>query len=120
MSQDPTFQRILDALANDPNPAVRMEAAQTLGNYVDELSDDEYEAARSALDKALTDPDPTVLMAAMSAMTAYNRRGAAVFEEEDALPEEDAAQAAVCSVCGKPEALIDDGGCGRADCPYQG
>jgi hypothetical protein len=26
---------------------------------------------------------------------------------------------AVCSVCGRPEALIPDDGCERDDCPYQ-
>lgn len=120
MSEDPTFKNILNALANNPDSAVRIEAAQTLGNYVDQLTDAEYEAARSALDKALTDPDPMVLMAAMNAMTAYNRRGAsALVEEEETVEDEGAAQAAVCSVCGKPEALIADGGCGRDDCPYQ-
>lgn len=122
MSEDPTFNNILDALANDPNPTVRAEAAQTLGDYVDQLTDAEYETARSALDKALTDPDPMVLMAAMNAMTQYDRRGAAAMYDDDELQapvDEAAAQAAICSVCGKPEALIAADGCGRADCPYQ-
>lgn len=121
MSDDPTFRNIINALANDPDPLVRMEAAQTLGEFVDELTDAEYEAARGALNKALTDPDPLVLTAAMTAMTNYNRQGAAaMFDDDEASPVEDdaVAESAVCAVCGRPEALIPEGGCERDDCPY--
>jgi HEAT repeat protein len=122
MSADPEFQNLIDTLQNSPNASARKKAALALGDYVDNLSDDEYERARTALDRALSDPDPIVITTAMGALTKFNRQsGGDDFmvqgdSEEDMLhpPEQ-----AVCSVCGRPEALIPDGGCERDDCPYK-
>ncbi|MGB7342198.1 MAG: HEAT repeat domain-containing protein [Phototrophicaceae bacterium] len=118
---DPEFLALIDTLHNSPDASERMQAARALGNYVDDFSDEEYEMAKSALNKAMTDNNPLVLTAAMGSMTKFNRMIGTddVFlhgdDQDDILP----AEKAVCSVCGRPEALIADGGCERADCPYK-
>lgn len=117
---DPEFAALIDTLLESDDSSERRQAAQTLGKYVDELNDTEYEAAKSALNKALTDTDPMVLMAAMGALTKYNRMAGdddMVIhgdDKDDILPPEKA----TCTVCGRPEALIPDDGCERDDCPY--
>ncbi|MEO0595822.1 MAG: HEAT repeat domain-containing protein [Chloroflexota bacterium] len=70
---DPEFAGLIDTLLNSDNSAERRQAAKTLGDYVDDLNDEEYDAAKDALNRALTDADPMVLMAAMGALTKYNR-----------------------------------------------
>lgn len=118
---DPEFANLIDTLHNSPDAGERMKAARALGEYVDDLNDEEYEAAKKALNKAMTDSNPMVLTAAMGAMTRFNRMTGeddVVLhgdDEDDILPAEKAA----CSVCGRPEALIPDGGCERDDCPYK-
>jgi hypothetical protein len=120
MSKDPEFLALLETLLKHPNSSERGKAARALGDYVDNLNDDEYEDAKSALNSALADKDPMVLMAAMGALTKYNRQaGSGDYEvvgdkKEDLLPPP---TRAVCKVCGKPEALIS-GKCERDDCPY--
>ncbi|MEL6403649.1 MAG: HEAT repeat domain-containing protein [Chloroflexota bacterium] len=118
---DPEFAGLIDTLLNSDNSAERRQAAKTLGDYVDDLNDEEYDAAKDALNRALTDADPMVLMAAMGALTKYNRMSGKDDivlhgdDKDDILPPEKA----TCSVCGRPEALIPDGGCERDDCPYK-
>lgn len=118
---DAEFKALIDTLLNSPDDMARMQAARALGDYVDDLSDEEYEAGKSALNRAMTDSNPMVLTAAMGSMTKYNRMTGeddVVLHgdrEEDILPPEKAA----CVVCGRPEALIPDGGCERDDCPYK-
>jgi len=118
---DPEFANLIDTLHNSPDAGERMKAARALGDYVDDLNDEEYEAAKKALNKAMTDSNPMVLTAAMGAMTKFNRMTGdddVVLhgdDEDDILP----AEKAVCSVCGRPEALIPDDGCERDDCPYK-
>jgi hypothetical protein len=122
MSDDPAFNGLIDTLLNSPDGTARQKAAMTLGQYVDELSDDEYAEARQALNQALTDPDPDVINAVMQALSQYNREtrfSGDDYElhgdaEDDMLPEKGAS----CAVCGRPEPLIPDGGCERDDCPY--
>jgi hypothetical protein len=73
----------------------------------------------------MMDPDPMVLTSAMQSMTKFTRGGGVQITgdidvhgdtEEDLLHPP---TKAVCSVCGRPEALIPDDGCERDDCPYQ-
>jgi len=125
MAKDAEFQNLIDTLLNNPDSSARMKAARALGDYVTNLSDEEYQEAKKALDRALSDSDPMVLTAAMGSLTRYNRQGGPKHiveenidvhgdSEEDLLPSR-----AVCEVCGRPEALIPDGGCDRDDCPYK-
>jgi uncharacterized membrane-anchored protein YjiN (DUF445 family) len=118
MAQDAEFQAILDNMLNNPDPTQRAKAARILGDYVDELQDDEYEEAKRALNQAMTDPDPRVLTTVMQTMAKYDRLGKLLDlhgdSEDDMLPE----KASACNVCGRPEAVIPDGGCERDDCPY--
>lgn len=127
MANDSEFQNLIDTLLKDPDSSARMKAARTLGDYVDKLDDEEYEQAKKALDRALSDSDPMVLTSAMGALTKYNRKGGPKHivgenidvhgdTEEDLLPPP---SRAICEVCGRPEALIPDGGCERGDCPYK-
>lgn len=117
---DPEFKALLDTLNNSSDAGERADAARKLGNYVDDLNDEEYELAKAALNKALADPDPTVLMAAMQSITKYDRIGAGDIDIHGDTPEDlgVAEQGTSCSVCGRPEALIPEGGCERDDCPY--
>lgn len=118
---DAEFQALIDTLLNSDDASERAQAARTLGQYVDNLNDEEYEAAKKALNRAMTDHNPLVLTAVMGAMTRYNRMTGdddIVLhgdDKDDILPLERAA----CSVCGRPEALIPAGGCERDDCPYK-
>lgn len=119
MSQDSEFRNIVRALRQHPQSNARAEAARILGNYVDQLNDEEYHIAREALNNALTDSDPTVLMAAMQSLTKYNREGASAMGAVEEADDDTIAQAAACAVCGRPEVLIPEGGCERDDCPYK-
>lgn len=119
---DSEFAALIDTLLNSPDDMARMQAARALGDYVADLNDEEYEAAKSALNRAMTDSNPMVLTAAMGSMTKFNRKTPDDDDDffhgddkDDILPPEKA----TCSVCGRPEALIPDGGCERDDCPYK-
>ena len=70
---DSEFEILIDTLLNSTDDMARMQAARALGNYVDDLNDEEYEAAKSALNRAMTDSNPMVLTAAMGSMTKFNR-----------------------------------------------
>ncbi len=122
MSDDPAFNGLIDTLLNSREGTARQKAAMTLGQYVDDLSDEEYTEAKQALNQALADPDPNVINAVMQALARYNRNTSFSGDdyeiqgdtEADMLPEKGAS----CAVCGRPEPLIPDGGCERDDCPY--
>lgn len=126
MSDDLTFDDLLHYLQRDSDPQNRAEAARILGDFVQELDQDEYRRARSVLNAALADPDPMVIMAVMNALTAYNREGRHIkgkdFEVHGDSPDDLGVappEQAACKVCARPEALIPDGGCERKDCPYK-
>lgn len=125
MANNADFQNLIDTLLKGNNTNDRMKAAKALGDYVNDLSDDEYEQAKKALDKAMMDSDPMVLTTAMQSMTKFTRGGGIQITgdidvhgdtEEDLLHPP---TKSVCSVCHRPEALIPDAGCERDDCPYK-
>ena len=123
MSDDQvTFEDIIYHLQNNPDGATRAEAAQVLGDYVEQLSDGQYDIARQALNVALADPDPAVIMAAMMSLSRY-QRGAPPAAAMDAVADqaEEAASliGGACAVCGKPEMLIDGATCEEPNCPYR-
>lgn len=124
MSQDPEFLGLLQALLHAPKAGDRVQAARILGQYVDHLNDEEYAEARDALNSALRDADPMVLMEAMQSLTRYDRE-IRLIRSEEAMQEDveedniEPIEQAVCKLCGRPEALISAGGCERADCPYR-
>ncbi|MDQ7027259.1 MAG: hypothetical protein Q9P01_17660 [Anaerolineae bacterium] len=125
MANNSDFQDLIDTLLKGDNANHRMQAAKALGDYVNDLSDDEYEQAKKALDSAMMDPDPMVLTTAMQSMTKFTRGGGIQITGDIDVhgdTEADLLQAptkSVCSVCHRPEALIPDGGCERDDCPYK-
>lgn len=110
------FQALLAQLASQDS-AERAAAAKNLGQQVDSLDDDQYNAAKEALNNALADRDPMVLMAAMNALSNFSRAGLPVMDEDDI--EETELIAVVCSVCGKPEMLADGTTCEYGNCPYK-
>lgn len=110
------FQALLTQLASQ-NATVRASAAQALGENVGELDDDQYEAAKQALNNALIDPDPMVLMSAMSALSKFSRAALPLIEAAD--DEETELVAVICPVCGKPEMLADPATCEYSNCPYK-
>lgn len=127
MSSDSDFQNLVDTLLNSSDSSARMSAARSLGDYVDKLNDEEYDEAKKALDRAMTDPDPMVLTTAMGSLMKFNRQSGPRHivdgdmdvhgdDEDDILHPP---TKAVCDVCGRPEALIAQGGCERDDCPYK-
>lgn len=119
---DLTFDDIIHILLNDGDAANRAEAARVLGEYVGALSNAEYGVAVDALNQALTDSNPLVIGAAMSAMTRYQRNVPPRLTGDEfeihGDPQGMIAPSA-CAVCGRPEALVPDGGCERGDCPYR-
>jgi len=119
MSDEVTFDDVLYHLAHNPQADARAYAAELLGQYVDQLSDEEYKQASGALNQALSDPDPTVIMAVMQALSAYNRK--ARQQAKQALQSASAPPIAIrlCAVCSKPEALADPKLCPHQDCPYK-
>ena len=121
MSDEVTFEDVIHHLRHNEDPSARAEAAQMLGDYVDDLSDEEYDAAAAALNEALTDPDPMVLMAAMSALSHYTRRTAEMeqVQVEEAADRKIEAVSNTCAVCGKPEVLIAAESCDYENCPYK-
>lgn len=121
MSDEVTFEDVVYHLRHNEDASTRAEAAQMLGDYVDDLSDDEYDQAASALNEALTDPDPMVLMAAMNALSHYTRRTAEMeqVQVEEATDRKIEAVSNTCAVCGKPEVLVDAESCDYEECPYK-
>jgi hypothetical protein len=122
MSDEVTFDDVVYHLRHNDDPSVRAEAAQMLGDYVDNLSEDEYDIAANTLNEALTDPDPMVLMAAMTALSHYTRRTGemqAVSADDDDDDGDIEAVSNTCRVCGRPEVLIDAATCEYDMCPYK-
>lgn len=123
MSSDPEFANLLNTLLKSPVSAERMDAAHKLGRYANNLNDEEYEAAKSALNRALADPDPMVLMSAMQALGSYTRQSQEDYEDHIEGDDQDEIlkplERSGCRLCGRPEALIPEGGCERDDCPYR-
>jgi hypothetical protein len=121
MSQDGvSFEEILSYLVTHPRADGRAYAAELLGEHVDSLSDDEYQRAAHALNDALADADPQVVMAAMLAPSQYNRQALRQVEQAERQADETKLIAiALCKVCQKPEMLADITLCPHADCPYK-
>jgi len=117
MSNFPPIGELIDALMENDNPAVRAKAAQLIGEMSHTLNREDREAAKQVLNRAMLDADPTVLMAAMTALGQIP----AIVDEEDEDPEEDDApvKAESCAVCGKPMALVDADTCEYDACPYR-
>lgn len=109
--------QVIDQALNDSNPQTRAQAVRWLAENVDQLTDEQYEEAKRAVERAMMDSDPTVIMMAMQAMGSFTRAASQLqptAEEDDAEP-----VAAMCSVCGKPEWLINAADCEYATCPYK-
>ncbi|GEM_PF-1070326 len=115
-----TLEDVLHHLANNPDPAVRSEAAQMLGEYVKQLSDEEYQIAHKALNQALLDMHPSVIMAVMQSLSRFSRKAR---EQARIVKETGDKSAAVaitlCKVCNKPEAIADGSVCPHDNCPYK-
>jgi len=114
-----TFDEVIQMLqAGDAND--RIEAARMLADNQNDLSDDEYRTAVRALQTALADPDPQVIMVVMEALSRFTRETsemqAVTSEDDDA---EELVTVATCSVCGKPEVLVDPSTCEYENCPYK-
>lgn len=117
MSNFPPIDELIDALMEDGDAAVRAEAARLIGEMAHTLNNEDREAAKQALNRAMLDGDPMVLM---SAMTALGQIPAIVEDDDD--PEQDdvaPVKAESCSVCGKPMALVDPEHCQYDTCPYR-
>jgi hypothetical protein len=112
------FDSMIHHLKNNPDASIRVKAAQALGQAADSMNDEQYSSAMAALNQAMTDPDPMVLMAVMNAMS-YFDRGSADYESDESVDTGPAVQASACRVCGKPEALVDPNECEFANCPYK-
>jgi hypothetical protein len=112
------FDAMIHHLLNNPDAAIRVQAAQALAQSVGSLDDEQYSTALSALNQAMTDPDPMVLMAAMNAMGHFDR-AEDDFEPEQPVDTGPPVQASACRVCGKPEALVDANECEYPNCPYK-
>ena len=119
MSDNLSFEDVIDHLQNNPDSAARADAAKLLGDHVDDLSDDEYATAVQALNRALSDPDPMVLMAAMQTLPNFKRAQQQAENEAANDHSGEAVQAAACAVCGRPEALIHPETCEYDNCPYR-
>lgn len=116
-----SVQDAINALLAHDKAKVRVQAVEWLAGNVQQMNDEEYDAAKKAIERGLSDANPNVLMAAMQAIGAFNRRSVRIEEvyEEDPNGEEAEAVAAVCKVCGKPEMLINPATCEESNCPYR-
>lgn len=121
MSDFPSLDELVQALMEDSNPKVRAEAARLIGDMSANLSGEDREFAKQALNRAMTDPNPSVLMSAMSAMGRFP--SAIEDDDDDYFDEEDQEtmpiQAEACAVCGKPLALVEPASCPFDKCPYR-
>lgn len=119
MSDFPPIDELVGALMEDSNPQVRAEAARLIGEMAQTLNDEDREFAKQALNRAMTDPDPMVLMTVMNAL---GQLPTATIDDHDDDEEEDdtpLVKAEACAVCGKPLALTDPDTCQYDDCPYR-
>ncbi|GAB1419982.1 hypothetical protein MASR2M15_00550 [Anaerolineales bacterium] len=111
---------VIAALLNDTEADSRKDAANWLARNAPSFSADEQAEASRALDKAMMDPSPDVLMAVMTALSALaNAAPRSSAPDITDLPPATEVTAQGCSVCGKPEFLIDPESCEYANCPYR-
>lgn len=108
------LNELVDILQNDPDPMRRAQAAEELGNAADYMTDEDKHTLGRILNDAMMDPDPMVLTAAITALGKIR-----VEAVEDELAEIEPIHAAMCSVCGKPEALVNPTDCEYDNCPYR-
>lgn len=118
MSDFPPIDELIEALMEDGDSQIRAEAARLIGEMSHTLHGEDREAAKQALNRAMLDANPSVLMAAMSALGQFP---AIVDDEDDDIEEDDIApvKADSCAVCGKPMALVDGATCQFEACPYR-
>lgn len=107
----PSMDELVEALMEDSDAQVRAEAARLIGEMSHTLNGEDREFAKQALNRAMTDPDPMVLMAVMNAIGQFP--SAEIVEDDEEEEEDDTplVQAEVCPVCGKPLALFDHDEC---------
>ncbi len=119
MSDFPPIDDLIGALMEDGDPRIRAEAARLIGEMSHTLNAEDREFAKQALNRAMIDPDPSVLMSVMSAIGKFPTQ---VEEPEDDVLEDDSApvKADACAVCGRPMALVDADTCPQDNCPYKG
>lgn len=110
------LKHLIDRLQSAGQSQERAKAASQLAEIADLLNDEHYKDAMHALNNALADPDPMVIMAAIDALSHFTRT-----RYEEAAPVNESAEpvAATCPVCGKPEFLVDPVACEEANCPYR-
>jgi hypothetical protein len=119
---DVNYDALLHHVLRNPKAQDRAQAAFLLGKHVDELDEEQYQTAMIALNQALNDADPRVVMEAMTALTQFTRHadegwGAPADVDPDQVPP--AKRARSCAVCGKPEPLIDPETCEFDNCPFR-
>ena len=117
MSDFPPIDELIGALMEDADPRIRAEAARLIGKMSHTLNSEDREFAKQALNRAMLDADPSVLMSVMNAIGQFP---SAVIqddpiEEDDTVP----VKADSCAVCGKPMALVDADSCQYDTCPYR-
>lgn len=119
MSDFPPLDDLVGALMEDGDSRIRAEAARLIGEMSHTLNNDDREFAKQALNRAMTDPDPSVLMSVMSAIGKFPSKS--VVDDEDDESEDDGlpVKADACAVCGRPTALVDPETCEYGDCPYK-
>lgn len=123
MSDFPSIDELIEALMEDNNPAVRAEAARLIGEMSHTLNAEDRDFAKKALNRAMIDPDPTVLMSVMNAIGRFPTIVEDDDEDDDYIEgyDEDTipVRAAACILCGKPTALIEPATCPNEQCPYK-
>jgi len=119
MSEFPPIDELIEALMEDDNPQVRAEAARLIGEMSHTLHGEDREFAKQALNRAMLDTDPTVLMSVMNAISKFPSK-------EEVEPDDDdddlrsPVKAEACAVCSRPVALVDADTCQYDNCPYKG
>jgi len=106
----PPLDELVEALMEDGDSQIRVEAARLIGEMSHTLNPDDREFAKQALNRAMTDPDPMVLMAVMNAIGQFPS-AEVVVEDDEEIDDAPPIQAEVCPVCGKPLALFDHDEC---------
>ncbi len=111
----PSFDELIDHLQNNPDPSVRGEAIRLIVAMAPSLGGAQRQLAKDALNFALSDPDPMVLMAAMQALAAFSAPMQDSGEGEDA--DAPIAEAATCVECGRPEFVVRLAACDQCGNP---
>ena len=83
----PPIDDLIGALMEDGDPRIRAEAARLIGEMSHTLNGEDREFAKQALNRAMTDPDPSVLMSVMNAISQFP--SAEVDHDEDDEEEDD-------------------------------